>query len=156
MIDVLKAQSSDDGNVRQDLLRQAIEQLYFGYRAFTEQPDRMLEQRGLNRVHHRILYFVGRRPQLTVNTLLATLNVTKQALNAPLRQLIGMDLVEIRTAEHDKRLRLLALTAAGMQLEAQLTGTQIQQVFAAFEDAGPEAVVGWLKVMRSLSKVQSG
>ncbi|PQA82997.1 MarR family transcriptional regulator [Limnohabitans sp. TS-CS-82] len=116
----------------------------------------MLEQRGLNRVHHRILYFVGRRPQLTVNTLLATLNVTKQALNAPLRQLIGMDLVEIRTAEHDKRLRLLALTAAGMQLEAQLTGTQIQQVFAAFEGAGPEAVVGWLKVMRSLSKVQSG
>ncbi|WP_201747007.1 MarR family winged helix-turn-helix transcriptional regulator [Limnohabitans sp. TS-CS-82] len=137
-------------------MRQAIEQLYFGYRAFTEQPDRMLEQRGLNRVHHRILYFVGRRPQLTVNTLLATLNVTKQALNAPLRQLIGMDLVEIRTAEHDKRLRLLALTAAGMQLEAQLTGTQIQQVFAAFEGAGPEAVVGWLKVMRSLSKVQSG
>lgn len=156
MIDVLKAQSSDNDNVRQDLLRQAIEQLYFGYRAFTEQPDRMLEQRGLNRVHHRILYFVGRRPQLTVNTLLATLNVTKQALNAPLRQLIGMDLVEIRTAEHDKRLRLLALTAAGMQLEAQLTGTQIQQVFAAFEGAGPEAVVGWLKVMRSLSKVQSG
>ena len=156
MIDVLKAQSSDNDYVRQDLLRQAIEQLYFGYRAFTEQPDRMLEQRGLNRVHHRILYFVGRRPQLTVNTLLATLNVTKQALNAPLRQLIGMDLVEIRTAEHDKRLRLLALTAAGMQLEAQLTGTQIQQVFAAFEGAGPEAVVGWLKVMRSLSKVQSG
>lgn len=95
---------------------------------------------------------MGRQPQLTVNTLLATLKVTKQALNAPLRQLIGMGLVEMQTADHDKRLRLLGLTSAGMQLEAQLTGTQIQQVFAAFEDAGPEAVLGWMKVMHRLSE----
>ena len=152
MIDVSATQKISINNAQQDLLRQAIEQLYFGYRAFTEQPDRMLEERGLNRVHHRILYFVGRQPQLTVNTLLATLKVTKQALNAPLRQLIGMGLVEMQTADHDKRLRLLGLTSAGMQLEAQLTGTQIQQVLAAFEDAGPEAVLGWMKVMHRLSE----
>jgi DNA-binding MarR family transcriptional regulator len=152
MIDVSVPKITGSQMPDQESLRQAIEQLYFGYRAFTEQPDRMLEQRGLNRVHHRILYFVGRSPQLTVNTLLATLNVTKQALNAPLRQLIGMGLVEIRTAEHDKRVRLLGLTDAGAQLEAQLTGTQIQQVCAAFDKAGPEAVSGWFNVMQSLSQ----
>ena len=71
--------------------REAIEQLYFGYRALTEQPDRILERKGLGRVHHRILYFVGRSPSTTVNALLSTLNVSKQALNTPLRQLIEMD-----------------------------------------------------------------
>lgn len=151
MIDISASKIKPSTNADQEQLREAIEQLYFGYRAFTEQPDRMLAQRGLSRVHHRILYFVGRRPQLTINTLLSTLNVTKQALNAPLRQLIGMGLVEIRTAEHDKRLRLLGLTDAGVLLEAQLTGTQIQQVSQAFDQAGVEAVSGWLNVMRNLS-----
>ena len=45
-----------------------IELFYFGYRSFTARPDRVLERRGLSRVHHRILYFVARRPALARNT----------------------------------------------------------------------------------------
>ena len=132
-------------------LRLAIEQFYFAYRAFTEQPDRILEQRGLGRVHHRILYFVGRNPQLSVNELLKLLKVSKQALNAPLRQLLEMRLVAINTAEHDKRVRQLSLTATGVKLETQLTGTQMKQLHIAFAQAGAEAQTGWLQVMQSLS-----
>jgi len=134
--------------------REAIEQLYFGYRAITEQPDRILEKKGLGRVHHRILYFVGRNPGTTVNALLATLNVSKQALNAPLRQLIEMGLVSMATAEHDRRVRQLVLTRVGQQLETQLTGTQMAQLQAVFEKTGPQAVAGWHKVMAVLSNPQ--
>ena len=67
---------------RQTQLRTAMELFYFGYRAFTAHPDRVLDQRGLGRVHHRILYFVGRNPDTSVNELLSVLGVTKQALNA--------------------------------------------------------------------------
>ena len=132
--------------------REAIEQLYFGYRAITEQPDRILEKKGLGRVHHRILYFVGRSPNTTVNALLSTLNVSKQALNAPLRQLIEMGLVAMATAAHDRRVRQLVLTRVGQQLEAQLTGTQMAQLQAVFKEAGPEAEAGWYRVMAVLSR----
>lgn len=132
--------------------REAIEQLYFGYRALTEQPDRILEKKGLGRVHHRILYFVGRSPNTTVNALLSTLNVSKQALNAPLRQLIEMGLVAMATAAHDRRVRQLVLTRAGQQLEAQLTGTQMAQLQAVFDEAGPQAEAGWHRVMAVLSR----
>ena len=54
-------------------LRAAVESLFFGYRAFTSRPDRLLAQRGLGRVHHRILYFVGRQPQIAVNALLTSI-----------------------------------------------------------------------------------
>jgi DNA-binding MarR family transcriptional regulator len=135
---------------REDALRMAIEQFYFGYRAFTSPPDRILEQRGLGRVHHRILYFVGRNPHISVNALLSMLNVSKQALNAPLRQLIEMRLVAMGTAEHDRRVRELALTAAGAKLEAQLTGTQMKQLKAVFEKTGESAEAGWHQVMRLL------
>lgn len=133
-------------------LRLAIEQFYFGYRAFTAPPDRILGQRGLGRVHHRILYFVGRNPQISVNALLSILNVSKQALNAPLRQLVEMRLVVMNTAEHDRRVRQLSLTSTGKKLEAQLTGTQMKQLQAVFEEVGASAAAGWHQVMRSLSR----
>jgi DNA-binding MarR family transcriptional regulator len=138
--------------LRETALRLAIEQFYFGYRAFTEPPDRILDQRGLGRVHHRILYFVGRNPQISVNTLLGLLSVSKQALNAPLRQLIEMRLVAMDTAEHDRRVRQLTLTANGAKLEAQLTGTQMKQLQAVFEKSGASAEAGWHQVMRHLSE----
>ncbi len=137
--------------LREALLHQAIEQFYFGYRAFTAPPDRILEQRGLGRVHHRILYFVARNPQLSVNTLLSLLNVSKQALNIPLRQLIEMHLVAMETAEHDRRVRQLTLSASGAKLEAQLTGTQMKQLQTVFEQAGANAEAGWHRVMLRLS-----
>ncbi|OAH99061.1 MarR family winged helix-turn-helix transcriptional regulator [Methylomonas methanica] len=138
-------------DMREAALRLAIEQFYFGYRAFTVQPDRILAERGLGRVHHRILYFVGRNPRISVNALLGMLSVSKQALNAPLRQLLDMQLVMIDTATHDKRVRELSLTAAGAELEAQLTGTQMQQLQTVFAQVGANAEAGWRQVMRSLS-----
>ncbi len=137
---------------REQALRLAIEQFYFGYRAFTAPPDRILGQRGLGRVHHRVLYFVGRNPQISVNALLGLLNVSKQALNAPLRQLIEMKLVAMDTAEHDRRVRQLSLTASGSKLEAQLTGTQMKQLQAVFEQAGSDAETGWHRVMCRLAE----
>jgi len=136
---------------REDELRLAIEQFYFGYRAFTSPPDRILEKRGLGRVHHRILYFVGRNPGIAINALLAILNVSKQALNAPLRQLVEMNLIAITAAEHDRRVRQLKLTVSGEKLEAQLTGTQMKQLHAVFEEVGKNVEAGWLRVMRALN-----
>ena len=72
---------------RQKELNQALELFHFAFRAFTKEPDVMLERYGLQRVHHRILYFVGRNEGLSVNELLQILCVSKQALNAPLRML---------------------------------------------------------------------
>ena len=152
MIDQLPGTDTLAAMHREDALRLAIEQLYFGYRAFTDTPDHILEQRGLGRVHHRILYFVGRNPQISVNTLLALLNVSKQALNAPLRQLIEMQLIAMDTAEHDRRVRQLSLTSSGSKLEAQLTGSQMKQLQAVFDRVGAKAEAGWHQVMRSLAE----
>jgi DNA-binding MarR family transcriptional regulator len=139
-----------DQNDRDDVLP-SIELFYFAYRAFTSRPDRVLEQRGLGRVHHRILYFVGRNPSITVNALLGTLQVSKQALNAPLRQLIEMNLIAVTVAAHDRRLKQLSLSNEGRRLEGLLTATQEKHLAEAFAAAGPAAANGWLKVMREIS-----
>ena len=131
-------------------LRDAIEQFYFAYRGFTDRPDRILERRGLGRVHHRILYFIGRRPDVSVRGLLDLLAVSKQALNAPLRQLMEMDLVGAEASPDDRRVKRLSLTEAGRKLEAELTEAQTRHLRAAFERAGAEATQGWKVVMGAL------
>ena len=131
-------------------LRDSIELFYFAYRAFTEQADRLLERHGLGRVHHRILYFVGSQPGMAVGELLATLRISKQALNAPLRQLLAMELVTMTVDDQDRRVRRLALTVGGRKLEAQLTGRQTAQLAAAFTTAGDAAAAGWRQVMAGI------
>src|ERR1043166_3867907 len=111
---------------REEALRSAIELLYFAYRAFTDRPDRIVERRGLGRVHHRILYFVGRNPEISVRGLLQRLAVSKQALNAPLRQLIEMKLVAAMAQAEHWRVKALLWTSEGARLEAELTGAQME------------------------------
>ena len=133
-----------------DELRAAIELFYFAYRAFTSRPDHILERRGLGRVHHRILYFVGRNPSITINTLLAILRVSKQALNMPLRQLLEMKLISVEVPARDRRVKELSLTPDGRRLEAQLTATQMKHLAETFAAAGSDAALGWRQVMERL------
>jgi DNA-binding MarR family transcriptional regulator len=127
-----------------------MELFFFAYRAFTARPDKILEKRGLNRVHHRIIHFVGRNHGLSVNSLLKILAVSKQALNAPLRQLTGMKLISAQAAPHDRRVKRLHLTIEGKALEARLNGTQMAQLEKAFSSLGPAKERAWLEIMEKI------
>lgn len=136
---------------RQEELREAIELLYFAYRAFTDRPDRILEQRDLGRVHHRILYFIGRNPGISVGGLLGVLAISKQALNAPLRQLVEMKLVSSEADAVDRRVKKLRLTEAGQDLEAELSGAQMTFLKSALSRTSNWDVQGWRRVMQELA-----
>jgi DNA-binding MarR family transcriptional regulator len=136
--------------LREEELRQGIELLYFAYRGFTEEPDAILAQYGFGRAHHRVIYFVGRRPGITVSDLLSTLKITKQSLSRVLSQLVNDGFIVQRPGLRDRRQRLLELTAKGVDLERALTETQRARIADAYRAAGPEAVEGFRKVMRGL------
>ncbi|WP_084396504.1 MarR family winged helix-turn-helix transcriptional regulator [Henriciella aquimarina] len=133
-----------------DRLLGAIELMYFTYRAFTSHADKILEKRGLNRVHHRVLYFIGRNPELTVGELVETLAISKQALNAPLRQLTEMNLVCAAADPADRRVKRLSLTKKGKGLEAELTASQMKRLTAAFDAVGADDADIWFRVMAEL------
>jgi DNA-binding MarR family transcriptional regulator len=125
--------------------------LFFAFRALTAEPDRVLSERGLGRVHHRILYFIARSPGVRVGGLLATLGVSKQALNRPLQQLVRQGLVEPRVPPENRRAKELRLTLDGARLERRLTGSQRRRFRRAFGSAGAAAAAGWRDVMRRLA-----
>jgi DNA-binding MarR family transcriptional regulator len=148
----MPAKVNTPGLTRESELNQALELFHFAFRSFTARPDRILEGRGLQRVHHRIVYFVGRNPDITVTGLLAILGITKQALNAPLRQLLEMRLVDSRTADGDRRKRLLRLTRDGERLERALSGSQRRKLAGVFERLGPSAERAWRQTMAAIAE----
>ena len=131
-------------------LRQGIEAMFFAYRGFTADPDRILDVHGYGRAHHRALHFIHRSPGTTVNNLLSILGVTKQSLNRVLRSLIDDGLVEARVGTRDKRERHLLLTETGAALERELSEVQRERMRAAYREAGPEAVRGFRTVLEAM------
>ncbi|WP_137702811.1 MarR family winged helix-turn-helix transcriptional regulator [Marimonas lutisalis] len=131
-------------------LRQGIEAMFFAYRGFTADPDRILATMAYGRAHHRAIHFIARAPGTTVNNLLEILGVTKQSLNRVLRTLVEDGLVESKVGTTDRRERNLFLTEDGMALERRLSDAQRARMRAAYRQAGPEAVAGFRTVLEAM------
>ena len=136
-------------------LRKGIEAMFFAYRGFTADPDRILEQYGYGRAHHRAVHFINRSPGTTVNNLLDILGVTKQSLNRVLRTLIEDGLVESRVGTQDKRERHLFLTETGGELERELSEAQRSRMRTAYKQVGPDAVAGFRQVLEQMMDPKS-
>lgn len=136
--------------LREPEIRRGIELLYFGYANLTRSIDAGLARQGLGRAHHRALYFIARKPDLTVSELLSILAITKQSLGRVLGELSERGLVETRTGERDRRQRLLRLTHAGAALEAELFDALREKMSAAYSSAGQGAVGGFWAVLEGL------
>ena len=140
--------------LREEELRQAMELLFFAYRDFTRVPDQILANHGFGRAHHRVIYFVGREPGITVSELLRLLQITKQSLSRVLGQLVREGFIHQTPGAQDRRQRRLELTEQGRALERELSENQRRLIAAAYREAGAEAVEGFRRVM--LGMIEEG
>ena len=116
-----------------------IELLFFAYRDFVGDADRLLEAYGFGRAHHRVLHFVSRHPGLTIAALLDILKITKQSLNRVLKELIAKNFIDARAGATDRRHRQLYATEAGERLARDIAQLQTRRFAAAHEEVGPGA-----------------
>jgi len=117
----------------------ALALMYFAFRKMIEEPDRILALRGLGRVHHRVLFFVARRPGLSVGELLSILAVSKQSLHGPMQKLSREGLLESRPHPKNRRIKRLFLTRNGNAFENRLSGIQRDLFRRAFQGRGRSA-----------------
>lgn len=141
--------------LREEELRRGIELLFYAYRDFTAEPDAMLSRLGLGRAHHRVIYFVGRHPEITVTELLRILRITKQSLSRVLGDLVRKGYIVQRQGTRDRRQRLLELTERGRELERQLSENQRRRIARAYREAGAEAVEGFRTVLLGIMDLEN-
>lgn len=137
--------------LREAEVRRGLELMFAGQAELARTVEPILAEAKLGRAHQRALYFVGRHPGLTVGALLGHLRVTKQSLNRVLGDLTERGFVEVRVGRDDRRQRLLCLTEAGRQLEAELFEAMRARLASAYAHAGQQAVGGFWTVLEGLS-----
>ena len=104
------------------------------------------------------LYFVSRRPGLTIAELLEILRITKQSLNRVLRELVDKNFVEIQAGALDRRRRQLYATPDGERLALKLALVQTRRFALALEqlgDWGLPSAQAFLKAMIDPQKAPS-
>ena len=136
--------------LREHEVRRGVELLFFGYTRLTRSIDEGLAEHGLGRAHHRALYFIARQPDLTISALLKILAITKQSLGRVLTDLAERGLLETRAGLVDRRQKLLRLTTAGAEFEAQLFDSLRSNLAVAYGAAGQESVTGFWRVLEGL------
>jgi DNA-binding MarR family transcriptional regulator len=139
-----------EGGWSEPALDEAMELIHFAFRRVVAAPDRALERRGMGRLHHRLLYVIGKNPSIDVGQTTELLGVTKQAAHGPLKELIDAELVRVVRPAEDRRRKTLSLTAEGARFERHLAALQHAVFAEAFEACGAAAVDGWRAVMDTL------
>tara|TARA_Y100000768_G_C23893727_1_gene641461 strand:+ start:19 stop:501 length:483 start_codon:yes stop_codon:yes gene_type:complete len=127
-------------------IRKIIELMFFSYRDFTSGPDKVLEKINFGRAHHRVIYFVGKRNNLTIKELLSILQITKQSLSRVLNQLVKEKYVILSIGE-DKRTKKLTLSKRGQELEKELSDIQIKKIYNVIKNFDEVDINGFKKVL---------
>ena len=119
---------------------------FFSYRDFTSGPDKILEKLNFGRAHHRIIYFVGKKNNITIKELLLVLQITKQSLSRVLNQLVNEKFIIVSTGI-DKRTKKLSLTEKGEKLENQLSTIQIHKIKRVINKYSEENINGFKEIL---------
>ena len=127
-------------------IRKIIELMFFSYRDFTSGPDKILEKLNFGRAHHRVIYFVGKKNNLTIKELLSILKITKQSLSRVLNQLVKEKYIILSTGE-DKRTKKLSLSKKGQDLEKKLSDIQITKIYNVIKKFEEIDINGFKKVL---------
>lgn len=138
--------------LRDEELKQGVDLLFHAFSGLFAHGEEALKEAGLGRAHHRALHFIARNPGISVAALLAILKITKQSLNRVLNDLLEQGFVERRPAPDDRRMRQLRLTEKGRALETALWEAQRPRIARAFREAGPDAVLGFRRVLGALAE----
>ena len=125
------AEDQEAARADDDALFWYVEALFFAYRDFTSDPDRILDEIGFGRAHHRVVHFIHRYPGMRVARLLDILQITKQSLARVLRELIKDGYVVQEAGVEDKRERLLYVSQKGAALAMRLAAPQLSRIRTA-------------------------
>ncbi|PTE92965.1 MarR family transcriptional regulator [Staphylococcus equorum] len=125
---------------------------YFAYKTFINTADEIIEAYGLNRQHHRFLFFIEKVPGITIKDLLKSLEISKQGSHATLKKLKDEAYITEQPTETDKRIKALYPTEKGTKLVQELNKAQND----LFQDIQKKVGNNWYAIMEEFASYRTG
>ncbi|MBI5974318.1 MarR family winged helix-turn-helix transcriptional regulator [Staphylococcus canis] len=125
---------------------------YYAYQTFTKTADDIIAQYGLNRQHHRFLFFINKLPGITTKQLLKNLEISKQGSHATLKLLKSKGYIYDKVDSQDRRLKRLFPTSEGSTLIDTLTHAQKELFNQIKANNGSD----WYAIMEGFAEYRQG
>lgn len=125
---------------------------YFAYKTFVNTVDEIIEEYGLNRQHHRFLFFIEKAPGITIKDLLKSMEISKQGSHATLKKLKDEAFIIEKQTEADKRVKALYPTEKGTKLVHELNKAQND----LFRDIQKKVGNDWYAIMEAFASYRTG
>ena len=136
--------------LKDDQIKDFIEQIFYAYRETYSDPKKILKKYSFGNAHHRAIQLIERHEGITVSELFNKLKITKQSLNRVLRDLIKNKTIRLRKGEIDSRHRQIFLNEKGKKLFEEIFEEQKKRIYGALKNSDPDSVIKFKKVLSKI------
>src|SRR5699024_2218565 len=125
---------------------------YFAYKTFVNTADVIIEEYGLNRQHHRFLFFIEKAPGITIKDLLKSMDISKQGSHATLKKMKDEAFIIEKQTKADKSVKALYPTENGKKLVYELN----KEKNDLFRDIQKKVGNDWYAIMEAFASYRTG
>ena len=136
--------------LKDDQIKDFIEQIFYAYRETYSDPKEILKKYSFGTAHHKAIHLIERHEGLTVSELLNKLKITKQSLNRVLRDLIKNKSVLIKKGKIDSRHRQIFLNEKGKKLFDEIFLEQKKRIYNALKNSDSDSVIKFRSVLSKI------
>ena len=136
--------------LKDDQIKDFIEQLFYAYRESYSDPKKILKKYSFGTAHHKAIHLIEKHRGITISGLLNKLKITKQSLNRVLRDLIKNKAVLIIKGEVDSRQRHVFLSEKGKKLFDEIFFEQKKRIYNALKNADADSVIKFKNILKKI------
>ena len=136
--------------LKDDQIKDFIEQLFYAYRETYSDPKKILKKYSFGTAHHKAIHLIEKHRGITISGLLNKLKITKQSLNRVLRDLIKNKAVLIKRGEVDSRQRHVFLNEKGKRLFDEIFFVQKKRIYNALKNSDSDSVIKFKNVLNKI------
>ena len=136
--------------LKDDQIKDFIEQIFYVYRETYSDPKKVLKKYAFGTAHHRAIHLIERHEGLTISELLNKLKITKQSLNRVLRDLIKKETILLKKGDIDSRQRQIFLNEKGKKLFQEIFLEQKKRIYNALKKSDSDSVIKFKNVLEKI------
>ena len=136
--------------LKDDQIKEFIEQIFYVYRDTYSDPRKILKKYSFGAAHHRAIHLIERHEGLTVSDLLSKLKITKQSLNRVLRNLIKNNTILLKKGEVDSRQRKIFLNEKGKKIFEEIFIEQKKRIYNALKNSDSDSVIKFKSILNKI------
>ena len=136
--------------LKDEQLKEFIEELFISYRESFGDAKKTLEKYSLGIAHHKVIHIISIHDGITISNLLKKLKVTKQSLNRILNDLIKFDIISFVKDDKDSRMKHVHLTKKGNDVFDEIFNSQMMRIYNALMNSTSSEVNNFKSVLKKI------